>query len=208
MLIKNICVITYTLTGHRSHSVLTMQMQNITWHNTTLPKVKHILNLCCPHLLAVRFTPAQAELYEAVLEVQRSCLSLCSPGVSLDHIYNTMLALLGRQLRQLGIVKASTSEADLLKVIIRGIEVRWMSTGRSCLSSVLQILISSSWLLENCFFVALQVTGFLKMSCKWFAGQEGYFSHIQMFSCSLRVRGLMNKWSLKNKQAQDHISLC
>ncbi|XP_030263092.1 xaa-Pro aminopeptidase 3 [Sparus aurata] len=66
-----------------------------------------------------KFTPAQAELYEAVLEVQRSCLSLCSPGVSLDHIYNTMLALLGRQLRQLGIVKASTSDADLLKAARR-----------------------------------------------------------------------------------------
>lgn len=63
-----------------------------------------------------RFSPAQAELYEAVLEVQKACLSLCSPGVSLDHIYSTMLALLGRQLRQLGIVKGSTSDADALKV--------------------------------------------------------------------------------------------
>ncbi|XP_040927766.1 xaa-Pro aminopeptidase 3 [Betta splendens] len=66
-----------------------------------------------------KFSPAQAELYEAVLEVQRSCLSLCSPGVSLDHIYSTMLALLGRQLRRLGIVSASTSDADLLKAARR-----------------------------------------------------------------------------------------
>lgn len=64
----------------------------------------------------LRFSSAQAELYEAVLEVQRSCLSLCSPGVSLDHIYSTMLALLGRQLMQLGIIKAATSDADALKV--------------------------------------------------------------------------------------------
>uniref|UniRef100_A0A672Z7T5 Aminopeptidase P N-terminal domain-containing protein n=1 Tax=Sphaeramia orbicularis TaxID=375764 RepID=A0A672Z7T5_9TELE len=56
-----------------------------------------------------KFSPAQAELYEAVLEVQRSCLSLCSPGVSLDHIYSTMLALLGRQLRRLGILMAILS---------------------------------------------------------------------------------------------------
>lgn len=66
-----------------------------------------------------KFSPAQAELYEAVLEVQRSCLSLCSPGVSLDHIYSTMLALLGRQLRQLGLVKASTSDADVQKAARR-----------------------------------------------------------------------------------------
>lgn len=66
-----------------------------------------------------KFSPAQAELYEAVLEVQRSCLSLCSPGVSLDHIYSTMLALLGRQLRRLGIVKTSTSDADVLKAARR-----------------------------------------------------------------------------------------
>ncbi|XP_061830487.1 xaa-Pro aminopeptidase 3 [Nerophis lumbriciformis] len=62
-----------------------------------------------------QFSAAQAELYEAVLEVQLSCLSLCSPGVSLDHIYSTMLALLGRQLRRLGIVKAGSSDADALK---------------------------------------------------------------------------------------------
>ncbi|KAM4535234.1 xaa-Pro aminopeptidase 3 [Fundulus diaphanus] len=66
-----------------------------------------------------RFSPAQTELYEAVLEVQRSCLSLCSPGVSLDHIYSTMLALLGRQLKRLGILKAGTSDADALKAARR-----------------------------------------------------------------------------------------
>ncbi|XP_010784257.1 xaa-Pro aminopeptidase 3 [Notothenia coriiceps] len=66
-----------------------------------------------------KFSPAQAELYEAVLEVQRSCLSMCSPGVSLDHIYSSMLALLGRQLRRLGVVKASSSEADVLKAARR-----------------------------------------------------------------------------------------
>uniref|UniRef100_A0A4W5PJK3 X-prolyl aminopeptidase 3, mitochondrial n=1 Tax=Hucho hucho TaxID=62062 RepID=A0A4W5PJK3_9TELE len=66
-----------------------------------------------------RFSPAQAELYEGVLEVQKACLSLCSPGVSLDHIYSTMLALLGCQLKQPGIVKGSTSDADALKAARR-----------------------------------------------------------------------------------------
>uniref|UniRef100_A0A668UL65 Aminopeptidase P N-terminal domain-containing protein n=1 Tax=Oreochromis aureus TaxID=47969 RepID=A0A668UL65_OREAU len=66
-----------------------------------------------------KFSPAQTELYESVLEVQRSCLSLCSPGVSLDHIYSTMLALLGRQLKRLGILEASTSDAEALKAARR-----------------------------------------------------------------------------------------
>lgn len=69
-----------------------------------------------PFSFLLRFSPAQAELYEAVLEVQRSCLSLCSPGVSLDHIYSTMLALLGRQLKRLGVIKAASGDADALKV--------------------------------------------------------------------------------------------
>lgn len=66
-----------------------------------------------------KFSPAQAELYEAVLEVQRACLSLCSPGISLDHIYSSMLALLGRQLKRLGIVKASSNEMEILKAARR-----------------------------------------------------------------------------------------
>ncbi|XP_051904157.1 xaa-Pro aminopeptidase 3 [Hippocampus zosterae] len=66
-----------------------------------------------------KFSAPQAELYEAVLEVQLSCLSLCSPGVSLDHIYSTMLALLARQLKRLGVVKAGTSDADVLKAARR-----------------------------------------------------------------------------------------
>lgn len=99
----------------------------------TLSKKKSTVRQYCTFLISVwmmliyssffnsfsfllRFSSAQADLYEAVLEVQCSCLSLCSPGVSLDHIYSTMLALLGRQLMQLGIIKAATSDADALKV--------------------------------------------------------------------------------------------
>lgn len=52
-----------------------------------------------------RFTAPQAELYEAVLEIQRECLTLCSPGTSLETIYNMMLTLIGQKLKELGIVK-------------------------------------------------------------------------------------------------------
>ncbi|XP_047721030.1 xaa-Pro aminopeptidase 3 isoform X1 [Prionailurus viverrinus] len=52
-----------------------------------------------------RFTAPQAELYEAVLEIQRDCLMLCSPGTSLENIYSLMLTLIAQKLKELGIVK-------------------------------------------------------------------------------------------------------
>ncbi|KAK2506045.1 hypothetical protein MC885_002686 [Smutsia gigantea] len=47
-----------------------------------------------------RFTAPQAELYEAVLEIQRECLTLCSPGTSLETIYSMMLTLIGQKLKE------------------------------------------------------------------------------------------------------------
>ncbi|XP_069855714.1 xaa-Pro aminopeptidase 3 isoform X3 [Dipodomys merriami] len=58
-----------------------------------------------------RFTSPQAELYEAVLEIQRGCLSLCMPGTSLENINSLMLTLMGQKLRELGIVKSSMENA-------------------------------------------------------------------------------------------------
>uniref|UniRef100_A0A8C8RD50 Xaa-Pro aminopeptidase n=1 Tax=Pelusios castaneus TaxID=367368 RepID=A0A8C8RD50_9SAUR len=64
-----------------------------------------------------RFTDPQAELYQAVLEIQKSCLSLCSPGVSLENIYSLMLSLMGQKLKELGILTKSTIENHLFKVV-------------------------------------------------------------------------------------------
>ncbi|XP_051015994.1 xaa-Pro aminopeptidase 3 [Acomys russatus] len=58
-----------------------------------------------------RFTAPQAELYEAVLEVQRACLTLCSPGTSLENIYSMMLTLIGQKLKDLGIGKENAFKA-------------------------------------------------------------------------------------------------
>ncbi|XP_054325575.1 xaa-Pro aminopeptidase 3 isoform X4 [Pongo pygmaeus] len=52
-----------------------------------------------------RFTAPQAELYEAILEIQRDCLALCFPGTSLENIYSMMLTLIGQKLKDLGIMK-------------------------------------------------------------------------------------------------------
>ncbi|KAM3833007.1 xaa-Pro aminopeptidase 3 isoform 2-T2 [Vipera latastei] len=64
-----------------------------------------------------RFTSSQAELYQAILEVQKSCLRLCSSGVSLENIYNLMLTLIGQKLKELGILKDSTSEGQVFKAV-------------------------------------------------------------------------------------------
>ncbi|ERE85374.1 putative Xaa-Pro aminopeptidase 3 [Cricetulus griseus] len=58
-----------------------------------------------------RFTAPQAELYEAVLEIQRACLRLCSPGTSLENIYSMMMTLMGQTLKDLGIMKSSKENA-------------------------------------------------------------------------------------------------
>lgn len=64
-----------------------------------------------------RFTGPQAELYQAVLEVQKACLRLCSPGVSLENIYSLMLTLIGQKLKDLGVLQKSTPENHLFKVL-------------------------------------------------------------------------------------------
>uniref|UniRef100_A0A8B9UIE1 Xaa-Pro aminopeptidase 3 n=1 Tax=Anas zonorhyncha TaxID=75864 RepID=A0A8B9UIE1_9AVES len=64
-----------------------------------------------------RFTKPQAELYQAVLDIQKSCLSLCSPGVSLEHIYSLMLSLIGQKLKDLGILKSSVTESQFFKAV-------------------------------------------------------------------------------------------
>ncbi|XP_078496777.1 xaa-Pro aminopeptidase 3 isoform X1 [Lissotriton helveticus] len=66
-----------------------------------------------------RFSEPQALLYQAVLEVQRGCLSLCSPGMSLENIYSMMLTLIGQKLQELGILPAKCSEDQLFKAVRR-----------------------------------------------------------------------------------------
>uniref|UniRef100_A0A8D0H033 Xaa-Pro aminopeptidase 3 n=1 Tax=Sphenodon punctatus TaxID=8508 RepID=A0A8D0H033_SPHPU len=64
-----------------------------------------------------RFSSPQAELYQAVLEIQKSCLSLCSPSMSLEYIYNLMLSLIGQKLKELGILTRSITKNQLFKAV-------------------------------------------------------------------------------------------
>ncbi|XP_073500259.1 xaa-Pro aminopeptidase 3 isoform X1 [Phyllobates terribilis] len=66
-----------------------------------------------------KFTAAQEELYESVLEVQKSCICLCIPGTSLENLYSHMLTQLGIKLRDLGIVQKRCSDGQLFKAARR-----------------------------------------------------------------------------------------
>ncbi|XP_075429994.1 xaa-Pro aminopeptidase 3 isoform X2 [Ascaphus truei] len=65
-----------------------------------------------------RFSSAQEELYQAVLDVQKSCLSLCFLGTSLENIYSHMLTQIARKLKDLRIVQRGCSDSQLFKVFI------------------------------------------------------------------------------------------
>ncbi|XP_048473294.1 xaa-Pro aminopeptidase 3 [Rhincodon typus] len=65
-----------------------------------------------------RFTGPQAELYQAVLDVQKSCLSLCTPGISLENIYTFMLTMLVQKLKDMGILQENSNQHDAYKVAV------------------------------------------------------------------------------------------
>ncbi len=57
-----------------------------------------------------RFTDAQAEVYQAVLEVQKSCIALARPGKSLKEIHEHAIEGLTEQLRRLKVLKGTTAQ--------------------------------------------------------------------------------------------------
>lgn len=66
-------------------------------------------------LLCCRFTTPQSELYQATLDVHKSCLSLCTPGISLENIYAFMLNHLGQKLKDVGVLQEKCKD-DIYKV--------------------------------------------------------------------------------------------
>ncbi|XP_053324608.1 xaa-Pro aminopeptidase 3 isoform X2 [Spea bombifrons] len=62
-----------------------------------------------------KFSAAQEELYQAVLEIQKSCLSLCFPGTSLENIYCHMLNMIARKLKEVGIVHKGCNNDHIFK---------------------------------------------------------------------------------------------
>ena len=68
------------------------------------------------YLVSGQFSYPQKLLYSALLEVQEACITLCIVDTSLESIYHSMLELLGKQLRRLGIIPKSATGIQLLRV--------------------------------------------------------------------------------------------
>ncbi len=77
--------------------------------------VIQFINLSCFWILG-EFSYPQKLLYSALLEVQEACISLCIVDTSLEQIYHSMLELLGKQLRRLGVIPKSATGIQLLRV--------------------------------------------------------------------------------------------
>lgn len=60
--------------------------------------------------VAGRFTDAQAEVYQAVLEVQKSCIALARPGKTMKEIHEHAIEGLVEQMRNLKILKGPTAQ--------------------------------------------------------------------------------------------------
>ena len=55
-----------------------------------------------------RFSPAQREVYEIVLDAQRAAIGTIAPGVRFEDVHATALRVLVRGLRRLGVLKGRT----------------------------------------------------------------------------------------------------
>ena len=65
-----------------------------------------------------RFSPAQREMYEALLEVQVDCIELCTKHHSLDDVHRQMLLWIGKKIRSLGMVPRNCSLSDASAVSV------------------------------------------------------------------------------------------
>ncbi|XP_022108080.1 probable Xaa-Pro aminopeptidase 3 isoform X1 [Acanthaster planci] len=63
-----------------------------------------------------RFTDPQAQLYQAILDVQKDCIEMCTVGGTLDQVYHFMLAELGKRLQEMRILPSGLAEWEICKM--------------------------------------------------------------------------------------------
>ncbi|XP_001626195.2 xaa-Pro aminopeptidase 3 isoform X1 [Nematostella vectensis] len=64
------------------------------------------------------FTGPQRELYDIVLEVQKTCISLCHKDITLDYLHTVMLTLLAEGLVKAGILPNNLTESQTKQVAV------------------------------------------------------------------------------------------
>ncbi|HEY0005345.1 MAG TPA: Xaa-Pro aminopeptidase [Pyrinomonadaceae bacterium] len=57
-----------------------------------------------------RFTPAQRDIYNLVLEAQTSCIEMVRPGISIDELHQRSVEILTEGMARLGLLKGDTEE--------------------------------------------------------------------------------------------------
>lgn len=65
-----------------------------------------------------KFTNAQREIYEVVLDVQKELIELCGKMPTLDTLFEWMCLLLGKRMQEIGILGIQPSNNYLVKVSI------------------------------------------------------------------------------------------
>ena len=63
-----------------------------------------------------KFSPHQREVYEVVLDVQKQLIKECETFPTLDSLFDTMCALLGKGLQQIGLIPKILTNQALIKV--------------------------------------------------------------------------------------------
>ncbi|XP_021772443.1 probable Xaa-Pro aminopeptidase 3 [Chenopodium quinoa] len=58
-----------------------------------------------------RFSPAQVELYELILETNKECIKLCKPGISIRQIHEQSVQKLYKGLKDIGVLKNRASSS-------------------------------------------------------------------------------------------------
>jgi Xaa-Pro aminopeptidase len=57
-----------------------------------------------------RFTEAQRDIYELVLEAQQACIEMTSPGVTMDELHNRSVEILTAGMVRLGLLQGETAK--------------------------------------------------------------------------------------------------
>ena len=78
------------------------------------------------YVLQGKFTGAQRILYEALLEIQETCVQECVVGRTLQDNHNNMLALIAKQLQKMDIISKKSQTVSPIMVSTPQLPIKFM----------------------------------------------------------------------------------